>query len=87
MLKYTKHTLQKIESLLEEIGYEVRTGKGNFSTGYCILERKKVVVINKYHSTEARILSLLEILKRIEVDSETLEEKSKTYYENLISEQ
>ncbi len=86
MLKHTKYTLQKMESLLEDIGYEVRTGKGNFSTGYCILESKKVVVINKYHSTEARILSLLEILKRIEVDTETLEGKSKTYYENLISE-
>jgi len=84
MLKYTKHTLQKMESLLEEIGYEVRTGKGNFSTGYCILESKKVVVINKYHSTEARILSLLDILKRIEVDSDDLENKSKIYYHQLI---
>lgn len=86
MLKYTKHTLQKMEGLLEEIGYEVRTGKGSFSTGYCILESKKVVVINKYHSTEARILSLLEILKNIEVDVEDLEEKSQKYYEGLMGE-
>ncbi len=86
MLKYTKHTLQKMEELLEEIGYEVRTGKGSFSTGYCILESKKVVVINKYHSTEARILSLLEILKHIEVDTDDLEDKSQKYYEQLVGE-
>ncbi|MFK7908206.1 MAG: hypothetical protein AB8B69_23960 [Chitinophagales bacterium] len=73
-----------MEGLLEEIGYEVRTGKGNFSTGYCILESKKVVVINKYHSTEARILSLLDILKHIEVAPDDLEDKSKTYYQQLM---
>ncbi|MEZ4885045.1 MAG: hypothetical protein R3E32_10000 [Chitinophagales bacterium] len=86
MLKYTKHTLQKMEDLLQEIGYEVRTGKGSFSTGYCILESKKVVVINRYHSTEARILSLIEILRQIEVDVEELEDKSKIYYKQLVEE-
>ncbi len=84
-LKYTPHTLKKLETLLEELAYEVRYEKGNFQSGYCILENKKVAVINKFYETEGRINCLLEILGSIEVNPAELEEKSARFYKEIQS--
>src|SRR5436853_414781 len=54
--KYTANTLKKLEQLFEEASYIIRYEKGNFNSGYCILEDRKVVVINKFLSIEARIV-------------------------------
>ena len=80
MFKYTTNTLKKIEDLYKEAGYVVRYEKGNFNSGYCILENKKVVVVNKYFTTEARINCLVDILGNIEVDKAGLSETSRTMY-------
>ena len=55
MFKYTIHTLKKVEDLLKESGYIVRYERGNFTAGYCILESRKVIVINRYYETEASV--------------------------------
>jgi len=47
-LKYNQTTLNKLEKILEESGYIVRYERGSFQSGYCILEHKKVVVLNKF---------------------------------------
>ncbi len=83
MFKYTKHNLKKLESLFEELQYTVRYEKGNFQSGYCILENKKVVVINKFYETEGRINCLLEILGTIEFDSGKLSEPSLKLYKQI----
>ena len=79
-LKLTKHLLGKIEALFEEIGYTIRYAKGNFNSGYCIVENQNVAVINKFFDTEGRIGVLLDILQQIEIVEENLTDKSlKTY--------
>jgi len=77
MFKYTQHTLDKIEELLNEAGYNIRYEKGNFKSGYCILEDKKVAVVNKFFSVEARINALIDIISEIELDETLLSEASK----------
>ncbi len=62
MAKFTPAYLKKLEDVLKETGYEVRYEKGNFRSNYCLLETKKVVVINKFSTLESRIQSLIEIL-------------------------
>ncbi len=47
-MKYTQNTLDKIERILDELEYVVRYERGNFQSGYCILEARKVVVLNKF---------------------------------------
>ena len=69
-VKYTQHYLGKLQDQLAECGYQVRFEKGNFKTGYCILEHKKVVVINKFVPIESKINSLIEILKKVQPDFE-----------------
>jgi len=82
--KYTPQTLKKIESLLEEMGYITRYEKGNFNSGYCILEDRKIAVVNKFLTVESRINVLLEIVATIKVDTETLSSEGKLFYQELM---
>lgn len=82
-MKYTNHTLKKIEALFEELDYTIRYERGNFQSGYCIVQNSSIVVINKYYDTEGRINCLLDILQTIEVDDSTLEEKSAKFLKQL----
>lgn len=68
-MNYTKHTLQKIEDLIEELGYKVRYEKGSFQSGYCLVENTKIVVINKFFETESRINTLIDIIDKIEINN------------------
>ncbi len=87
MFKYTKHTLKKMEDLFtKELEYVIRYERGNFQSGYCIVENRKIAVINKFFDVDARINCLLEILATIEVDATTLNEKSAEFYGILVKE-
>ena len=57
-MKYTQSTLDKLETIPEEAGYVLRYERGTFQSGYCILEERKVVVLNKFLQTEGRINTL-----------------------------
>lgn len=83
--KYTPNTLKKLEGLYEEARYIIRYEKGNFNSGYCILEDKRVVVINKFFSVEGRINALLEILPAISIPEEELSGEMLKWYKQLIS--
>ncbi len=61
----SRYHLQKLVDKLKEFEYTVRFEKGNFNSGYCILENKKVVVINKFHDIDSRIDNLRKILSII----------------------
>lgn len=63
MAKFSPAYLKKLEELLKSCGYELRYEKGNFRSNYCVLEAKKVVVINKFSAPESRMQSLLEIIQ------------------------
>lgn len=84
MFKYTKHTLKKIETLFSEIKYTIRYEKGNFNSGYCIVENRKMAVINKFFDTEGRINCLLEIFQSIEdIPVEELSDPSAKIYKQM----
>ena len=81
--KYNATTLTTLESIFKENHYVVRYEKGRFQSGYCILQDKRVVVINKFYETEARINALIEILSQIELDLSLLDEKQMKLYEQV----
>ena len=76
MVKYTTHFLKKLETLFAELDYTVRYEKGSFQSGYCLVENRKVAVVNKFFDTESRINVLLEVLGVIDYTEEKLSEKS-----------
>jgi len=83
MFKYTAHNLKKLESLFEELGYTVRYEKGNFQSGYCMVEDRKIAVINKFFNAEGRINCLLDILSGIEAEGAEMTEKSARLYREI----
>lgn len=62
MAKASRYRLQKLVDRFKEFEYTVRFEKGNFKSGYCILENKKVVVVNKFLDIDTRIDNLRNIL-------------------------
>lgn len=80
-MRYTQTTLKKLEDLFSEIDYTVRYEKGNFQSGYCLVENRRVAVVNKFFDTEARINCLLDILSKMALDLDTLSDKSKDLIE------
>lgn len=84
MLKYTKYTLQKLENLMEELQYKVRYEKGNFQSGYCVVQDQKIAVISKFFDTEARIQTLLDILSSLQPDESRLSEPGRKLYHQAL---
>ncbi len=83
----TKSTLRKLEKLFSEQDYSIRYEKGNFNSGYCVVESKKVVVVNKFFDLTGRIEVLLDILSRIIVFDELMSLDSKKFYRSILKEQ
>jgi hypothetical protein len=86
-MKYTLASLEKIEKLLHETGYVIRYERGNFQSGYCILEEKKVLVLNKFLALEGRINTLIDILPQLRLETESLAPESRKVLENLLKPQ
>jgi hypothetical protein len=80
MIKYTQNSLDKLEAIPEQCGYILRYERGTFQSGYCILDSKKVVVLNKFLQTEGRINALIEIIPQLDINTEKLDEHSKKLY-------
>lgn len=66
-IKLTKQFQNKLESILISQDYKVRFEKGNFKSGYCIINKNKIVIINKYFTIEGKINSLIEIINKINI--------------------
>ncbi len=84
-MKYTQTTLDKLEAIPEEAGYVLRYERGTFQSGYCILEERKVVVLNKFLQTEGRINTLLDLIPQLSITPDTLTEESKKLYAEIVS--
>jgi len=83
MIKYTNQFLTKLEDLIAESDYVLRYEKGNFKSGYCLLKEQKIMIINKFFTTEGKINAVLDILKNAELDGSKFTEKSQKLYEEL----
>ncbi len=71
-IKYTRKTLNQLEQIVEEAEYLLRYEKGHFHSGFCILENRKIVVVNKFLETEGKINALLDIIPSLTIDIEKI---------------
>ena len=83
-MKYTQTTLDKIEKVIEESGYIVRYERGSFQSGFCILEDRKVVVLNKFLQLEGRINTLIDLIPQLKIDADTLTPESKKIFGEIM---
>jgi len=85
-MKYNQTTLNKLEDILGESEYTVRYERGTFQSGWCLLEAKKVVVLNKFLQIEGRINILLELIPQLNVAFDKLTLESQKLYNQVLSE-
>ena len=86
-MKYTQATLGSLEKILEEAGYVIRFERGTFQSGYCILESRKIVVLNKFLQTEGRINAVIDIIQQLRIDPEPLSPEAKRTFEGMVKRQ
>jgi hypothetical protein len=84
-MKYTQTTLDKLEAVPEQAGYVLRYERGTFQSGYCILESKKVVVLNKFLPIEGRINTLIDLIPQLDIDPGHLSEESAKLYDEVLA--
>jgi hypothetical protein len=83
-MKYTQTTLDKIENILQQSEYMVRYERGTFQSGWCLLEAKKIVVLNKFLDTEGKINTLTELIPQLSINFDRLTHESQKLYEDII---
>lgn len=83
-MKYTQTTLDKIGRLIDEAGYIVRYERGSFQSGFCILEDRKVVVLNKFLQLEGRINTLIDLIPQLKIDGDALTPESKKWFTDIM---
>jgi hypothetical protein len=86
-MKPSKSNLEKLEQLFREMLYTVRYEKGTFNSGYCLVEDRKVIVINRFFDIEGRVNVLLDILSNIIVMEDQLSKASITFYKGILRQQ
>ena len=84
-MKYTQHNLDKIEKIAEDSGYVIRYERGTFQTGYCILQDRKVIVINKFFQTEGRMNALIDLMPQLDINFDALTHESQKVYEEVMA--
>lgn len=84
-MKYNQQTLQKLEKMVAEAKYILRYERGSFQSGYCILENKKVVVLNKFLPTEGRVNTLLELIPVLQINIDLLTHDAQLLYEKVLA--
>ena len=85
-MRYNQTTLDKLEAIPKECGYVLRYERGTFQSGYCILEQKIVVVLNKFLQTEGRINTLVELIPQLEINPLLLPDDIRKLHEEILSE-
>ncbi len=83
-MKISQSQLDKLQQLLSESGYIIRYERGTFQSGWCLLEQKKIVVLNKFLDTEGRINTLLDLIPQITIEFDKLTLESQKLYSEII---
>ena len=84
MLPYTQNSLNKLENLLNALGFTIRYERGSFRSGTCILQQENVLVINRFSDIEVKIKSMVQVIQSFELsDNIELDEKQHKLYYSL----
>ena len=64
----------------------VRYERGSFQSGYCILEDKKVVVLNKFLTPQGRYNTVADIIPSVKLNYDLLSLESQKKYDAMMAE-
>lgn len=64
----TEQILEELKKAAAQLGFEVRTEKGNFRGGRCIVAGEEIIMLNKRHLPEAQLVVLADSLRNLPID-------------------
>lgn len=82
-MKATPAALEKLSAIVHEANYLLRYERGTFQSGWCLLEQKRVIVLNKFLDIEGRVNTLLELIPQLPIDIDKLTHESQKLYEEV----
>ena len=57
---------QEFEQIAEQLNIRIMQEKGNFNGGYCLLEEKRIIVVNKQQPIEQRVWALAQAFAKLD---------------------
>lgn len=60
-----KTELSRLESVVKDNGFSIRYERGSFISGHCIVNDKKIIIINKFFKPKARVETITQIIKML----------------------
>ncbi len=83
-MKISPSSLSRLEAILSQAQYTPRYERGTFQSGWCLLEQKRIVVLNKFLDVEGRINVLLELIPKLEINYDLLTHESQQLYDEVL---
>ncbi|ARA93678.1 MAG: hypothetical protein D6685_10745 [Bacteroidetes bacterium] len=65
----TQHIIRELEEAARQLGWAVRTERGSFQGGRCIVNGEPLIMLNRYHPPERHLAVLAESLRDLPVDT------------------
>jgi len=84
-MKTSQAYLDKLQQVLADGNYIIRYERGTFQSGWCLLEQKRIVVLNKFLDTEGRINTLLDLIPQLDINFDKLTFDSQKLYTEITS--
>ncbi len=64
----TEQIVEELKKAAEQLGFRVRTEKGNFRGGRCVVGDEDTIMLNRRHRPEVQLAVLAECLREVPVD-------------------
>lgn len=59
---------EELSDIVKKIGYSVRHDKGQFQSGYCVVNDKKLILFNRYTPLETRVNVMVKCILTNDID-------------------
>ena len=64
-----KKIIEEFGFIAKELGIRIIKDKGNFSGGFCLLKKEKIIVVNKNQPLEQRVRSLCKAFSKLDIST------------------
>lgn len=81
--KEFEQIIDELKDLAAQLGVTVRFEKGDFKGGFCIVKENKIIVINKFATTQRKAAILATALKELGVDNIYINPKLREIIDDL----
>ena len=83
-MKSLLKNVEKLEEIISNSNYILRYEKGNFKSGWCLLEEKRIVILNKFLQMDDRQQILMDLIPQLDILFDSLTFENQQLYNSII---